>query len=196
MNSKRSTPVKRILLILVGLAVVGSLVWHWYSSTHPLSNSKYGFQFYQPTRLPDGIHIMQKRITINKPSGVFTGIQAEMNFRTVDWIYSIQESRINTSASPDSGTVTTKLRNYNPKSADWTCRQQVSPKGQTYRLCHSVDYGKIGVFAINFIKSQTYISTKFPTTIDTVFSTSQFDAYVDSFTKAKAAGFKIESGGI
>ncbi len=193
-NKKRS--VRRTSLIVLGLILIILFGWYWYSSTHPLSNSKYGFQFYQPTQLPSGFHITEKRIDIVKPDGEFLGIQAEMNFRTVDWVYTIQESRANTSASPVSNTTATKLDNYDPKSVGFTCEQQRSPKGQSYRLCHSVDYGKISVYETSFIKDKTYISTRFPTTTDKVVPIDQINTYVDSFVKAKAAGFKILSGGI
>lgn len=162
-------------------------------ATHPLSDPKYGFQFYQPTQLPPGIHIADKEIDIVKPDGEFLGIDAVMSFRTVDAVYSVTESRADTGDKP---AVITKLNNYNPKSTGWTCRQQRSPKGQSYRLCHSVDYGRISAFSVNFIKDKTFISTDFPTTTDTVIPINQINTYVDSFVKAKAVGFKISSGGI
>ena len=195
-NSIKRRSGKRMLPATLVTSIVILFGWYWYSSTHPLSNSKFGFQLYRPTQLPSGFHIREKRIDIVKPDGEFLGIQAEMNFRTVDWVYTIQESKANTGASPDSNITTTKLNNYDPKSTGFTCGQQRSPKGQSYRLCHSVDYGKISVFETNFIKDNTYISTRFPTTTDKVVSIDQINAYVDSFVKAKAAGFKILSGGI
>src|SRR5665213_423030 len=94
--------IMRTVLLALGLITVILVGWWWYSSTHPLSNSKYGFQFYQPTQLPVGFHITEKRIDILKPDGEFLGINAEMNFRTVDWVYEIQETRANTSSSPTS----------------------------------------------------------------------------------------------
>lgn len=195
-SCRKSISAKKIACIIIGFIILCLVGWYWYSSTHPLSNSKYGFQFYQPTQLPDGIHITEKRITILKPDGKFLGIKVEMNFRTVDWVYGIQESRADTSASPDRSTATTKLNNYDPRSIGFTCEQHVSPKEQSYRLCHSIDYGKISVFETNFIKNNTYISTRFPTTTDKVIPVKQINTYVDSFVKSKASGFKILSGGI
>ena len=186
----------RTVLLALGLITVILVGWWWYSSTHPLSNSKYGFQFYQPTQLPVGFHITEKRIDILKPDGEFLGINAEMNFRTVDWVYEIQETRANTSSSPTSSTVSTKLTNYDPMTTGFTCEQQQSPEGQSYRLCHSIDYGKISNFGVNFIKGQTYISTNFPTSVGKIVPISQINTYVDSFVKARATGFKLLSGGI
>lgn len=185
-----------MVLLVLGLIITAAAVWHWHSSTHPLSNAKYGFQFYQPKLLPVGFRITEKRIDIVKPDGEFLGIDAEMNFRSVDWVYEIHESKADTGASPDSSRATTSLHNYNPHSAAFTCEQQRSPNGQSYRLCHSIDYGKISVFETIFIKNGTYISTRFPTTTDNVVPVSQINTYVDSFVKARATGFKILSGGM
>ncbi len=192
---KKRSVKKTILIFIAGLIVI-FLVVGWYSSTHILSNPKYGFQFYQPTQLPSGIHITQKRIDVVNPDGKFLGLNAEMDFRTVNWVYEIQESRAGSANSPSISTVTTKLANYDPTTAGFTCEQQKSPKGQSYRLCHSIDYGKISNFGINFIKDKTYISTNFPESVGKVIPISQINTYVDSFVKARATGFKIIAGGI
>lgn len=187
---------KRIVFTVCGGIIACLVGWYWYSSTHPLSNAMYGFQFYRPTYLPAGMHITEKRIDILRPDGEFLGIQAEMNFRTVDWVYAIQESRASTNDSPLPDTITTTLHNYDPASNDFTCEQQLSPKGQSYRLCHSVDYGKIGVFEVNFVKGGTYIGTRFPTAVGRTIPLDQINTYVDSFVKAKASGFTLLQGGI
>ncbi len=164
---------------------------YWYQSTHPLSNWRFGFQYYKPTELPAGFHITDKRIDILSPDGKLFGIDAEMNLRTEDWVYSITESKVMEGDSD----VYTSLNNYDPSSIGVTCRQGHSPKLQLYRLCHWVDYGRISVYEVKFIRGNTYINTDFPGKTSSVVPVSVIDRYVDSFVKGSATGFKILSGG-
>jgi hypothetical protein len=192
-KSKTHRAIKRTLCILAGiiLILVGRF---WYISTHPLSNPRHGFQYYEPKRLPAGFHITDKRIDIVNPGGKLYGIGVDLNFRTEDWVYSIRESRANSSSSPDNSSVFTELNNYDPTSVSVTCRQENSAKKQSYRLCHWIDYGRISVYEVKFIKGGTYIDTRFPGTITEVVSISSINDYVDSFVKAKTTGFKTISG--
>jgi hypothetical protein len=192
-KSKRRQILKSIVSA-IGLVVLVFAIWFWYSSTHPLSNSRFGFQYYKPTNLPAGFHITDKRIDIANPDGQLYGISAELNLRTEDWVYAIRESRANSEASPDSSSTRTNLRNYDPKSVAVTCEEQTSPKGQPYRLCHWIDYGRISVYEVNFVKGGTFINTQLPGTINVVVPVYQISNYVDSFVKASATGFKTVSG--
>jgi hypothetical protein len=192
---KLSKKMLKIVLIGTLVVIVLFIVNYLYASTHPLSNPQFGFQYYKPIQLPAGFHITEKRINIESPDGQLYGITAELNLRTVDWSYEIRESRTNISITPDSSTVSTKLKNYDTSSIDPTCLQVLSPNSQSYRLCHWVDYGTISVYEVNFIKGHTYIGTEFPARLNQVIPVSSLSAYVDSFVKAKASGFSTISGG-
>lgn len=171
-----------IVLILIGVAVA----YNWYASTHPLSNKQNGFQYYEPTKLPDGFHITQKRILIYKPHGRTNSIQAEMNLRTEDWVYEISEQNNGGTNGPS-----TTLANYNPASIKPTCRQVETSQHQSYRLCHWIDYGRIGVYQVQFVKGKTFIGTTFPGTTTSVVPVNAISTYVDSFVAAKASGFTL-----
>jgi hypothetical protein len=180
---------KITLIVVLALALGVFLVRQFYS-VYPLWNSTYGFQYYTPTQLPSGFKIMDKRVDIISYGGKTHGVSAELNLRTEDWVYEIMESR-----HTDEQT-TTPLTNYDPHSIGVTCEQQTSPKGQEYRLCHWVDYGKISVFEAKFIKGNTFINTTFPTTTDKVVPVSEISNYVDSFKKSNTAGWSVLSGSV
>lgn len=194
MANKRSTK-RRVTLAafaVVALVVVGFAGYVLYIATHPLSNAQYGFQYYKPAELPAGFHITAKRIDISNPDGKLLGIDVELNLRTQDWVYDIMEYRV---GSGDAQNTRTKLTNYSPASVGVTCRQVTSPAKQVYRLCHWIDYGRISVYQVNFIKGNTFIDTNFPGTKSSVVSVSSISTYVDSFVAANATGFPILSGG-
>ena len=185
---------KKNVLLIVGAILVLSLAYLLYMTINPLANPKYYFQYYSPTRLPVGFHITAKRIDVSGSDGQTYGVSVDLNFRTEDWVYGISESKANSDSSPDSSTTATTLNNYSPSSVGVTCRQVSSPKGQSYRLCHWIDYGRISVYEINFIKSGTYIGTQFPGTLQHVVPVSEISDYVDSFEKSIALEFPIVSG--
>jgi len=52
------------------------------------SHPSLGFRYYEPSYLPVGTSIKAKRISISPGYK-----DAELNFRTEDWVYEIQESK-------------------------------------------------------------------------------------------------------
>lgn len=187
-------PIVKYLFLIILLIIVVIIGTYRYKTTHPLSDPRFGFQYYKPTVLPNGFKITDKRIDIANPDGRLYGISADLNLRTEDWIYAIRESKTNSKSSPDSSSTSTTLYDYDPNSVGVTCKQVVSPKGQSYRLCHWIDYGRISVYEVNFIKGSTYINTQFPGTTKNTVPILEISNYVDGFTKAKAIGFKTVSG--
>jgi hypothetical protein len=106
-------------------------------------------------------------------------MSADLNFRTQDWVYSIQESK------DTEGHVTTALKNYNPTSIGVTCIQENTVKQISYRLCHWTDYGRISVYEIKFSQQGTFISSRMPVAKGQGVHISDLNTYVDSFVKAK-----------
>lgn len=168
-----------------------------WNDAHPLSDPTVGFRMYIPTEIPGGLRITGKRITVHHAS--FYGPQrgalnrlvdvgVDMNLRKGNWVYSIQESRAGTDYTNDTSTA---LRNYDLNSKEPTCTQRKSPKGQSYRLCHWTDYGRISVFETKFIKGDTYIDTTFPVALDKPISVDELDKYVDSLKRADPTGLPI-----
>jgi len=178
--------------VLVFSAVCLLYIAYWYISTNPLSiPTKYSFQYYNPTKLPAGFAITAKRIDI----GLATNAPvAEMNLRTEDWVYEISESD---GGLAEPTTTEVDVNNYTPNSVKPTCTGITSSQKQYYRLCHWLDYGRISVYEVKFMKydnnheNPTFIVTEFPSTKDRIIDQSEIDNYVDSFVKARASGFKL-----
>src|SRR4051812_13474266 len=64
---------------------------------NPLSDPTVGFQMLEPTKMPPGIKIMDKRLGLKHSAPhKIRNAWADLNFRTEDWVYSIQESRAET----------------------------------------------------------------------------------------------------
>ena len=151
-----------------------------YRQQHPLSDPQLGFQFLRPTQLPDGFRITASRIHVSSEAGKIYGTGAEMNLRTVDWVYEIQESKYSNES------IRTGLRNFNPESISPTCTQGYSSSQQIYRLCHWVDYGTISVYEVESIQDGVFIRTTFPAALHQVIPRSAFEVYVASFKPAAA----------
>lgn len=180
-----------ITILSLGLFLaLGVVIVRQFYSVCPLLNSTYGFQYYSPTKLPSGFKITDKRVDVIAYDGKVQGVSVELNLRTEDWVYQIRESR-----HIDEATQTT-LTNYDPHSVNVTCEQQTSPKGQEYRLCHWLDYGKISVFEVKFVKGNTFVDTTFPTTTDIAVPVSELTSYVDSFKKSNTLGWAVLSGSV
>ena len=155
---------------------------------HPLSDPTAGFQFLVPTKLPAGFRITAKWINIKHgASGTLKSVAVEMNLRTEDGVYDIQESR---ATNEDTST---SLRNFDPMSVLPTCASRESSDGQQYRLCHWVDYGKISVYEVEMITQGVYIHTSFPTTRDRVLSDEELGTFVDSFAPSNPSGIPISA---
>jgi hypothetical protein len=108
-----------------------------------------------------------------------------MNLRAEDWVYAIREWRAT------SENTTTDLNNFDPTSIVPTCAERKSTDGQQYRLCHWLDYGKISVYEVKFIKKGVFIDTTFPTTIQKPIVLDELNGYVDSFSPANLDGIPI-----
>ncbi|HUC89183.1 MAG TPA: hypothetical protein VMR45_00090, partial [Patescibacteria group bacterium] len=62
-----------------------------------------------------------------------------------------------------------------------TCMEEVSSKGQQYRLCHWLDYEKISVYEVKLIKQGVLIEATFPTTPQEPILLNELGTFVDSF---------------
>ena len=158
---------KSIILTIIVLLVLGFgfVIFRAFNPT-------VGFTYYEPSYLPPGVSIKDRRISINK----YAPTQVEQNFRTEDWVYSIREYR-----------ATEKIgfaeQNYDENSVKPTCSIEISTAMIKYRLCHWIDYGKIAVHEIKFVKGGTFINAQIPTKTSEVISVEEIGKYVDSFNK-------------
>jgi hypothetical protein len=148
-------------------------------------NPSLGFKYFEPSYLPPGVSIKQRRISV-LPRGY---IEAEQDFRTVDWVYEIMEYKANGPIGTTS--IGTANQNYNTDSIKPTCDILSSAKGQQYRLCHWIDYGRIGVYEVNFIKDGTFIDSEIPTTLQQKITISEISLYVDSFKPQWTLGIPV-----
>lgn len=176
-----------LIIFLVVVLCVAYVKWH-NRAADPLLDKQQGFQVLMPKSLPSGQKITGQRINIwhqrdeeGIPTRKIESLSAELNLRKEDWVYAIREYR----AFSDEGTKT-RLTNYDATSVQPTCIQQTSLQRTTYRLCHWIDYGRISVFEVKFVKQQTYIWTTFPTTLQKPISAQELDEYVDSFSPVDA----------
>lgn len=179
--------MRKIFLIVTAI-FMSVLLFRQFYSVYPLMNPEHGFIYYAPTKLPTGFTVTQKRVAVIKTNSKTLGVYAELNLRTEDWVYEINESK------RISQETTTSLTNYDPKSVGVTCKQQASLKAQKYRLCHWIDYGRISVFEVKLNINDTHISSTFPADINRVVSDSELMEYVDSFRKSNTAGWPVLSG--
>ncbi|MDB5176236.1 MAG: hypothetical protein JWM81_1094 [Candidatus Saccharibacteria bacterium] len=171
-----SNGVKHHLYRYIALAAFLLIGLAGYHYLHPAL----GFSYYEPSYLPPGVAIKAKRILI--ANGRAT---ASLNFRTEDWVYEIIESK----AGED--TVGPSDHNYDAKSVKPTCKGVLSAHGQPYRLCHWIDYGKISVYEVAFIKGGTMIHAQIPTRLQQTVSTDEVGHFVDSFAAKRAVGLPV-----
>lgn len=190
---KRVVGVAAVVIVFcVGAAVpaIHSVRRAWLD-VHPLSDPVAGFTMLQPTALPLGIKITDRRLSMDHDSQTHKTIKyvsAELNFRTEDWVYSIYESKLEAGAADET---VTDLRNFDQSSVLPTCTQGTSPKGQIYRLCHWIDYGRISVYEVKNIQQGVYIRTMFPASLQKPITIKQVDSYVDSFKPIDPTGLPI-----
>lgn len=187
-----------VAMLLLTVLIIG-FIRHQQAGidTHPLSDPTVGFQMYVPSMLPEDFRITGKRISVRHASFYdrekgdshkLAQVSVEMNLRSGNWVYSIDERR---AGDQDKTEIKTVLTNYDPASTKPTCIQGNSPKGQEYRLCHWTEYDRISVFEVKFIKGNTYIDTTFPSTLDKSISINEFDEYVDSFKPGNPEGLPM-----
>lgn len=113
-------------------------------------------------------------------------MRVEQNFRTEDWVYVIQEE-----SADKSSTIGTANQDYDPSSEIPTCRIQNTTADVRYRLCHWVDYGRINVHEVDFIKDGTRVYSQIPTQTNQAISIDQIEKYIDSFRQKRTLGFPI-----
>ena len=167
------------LVVFLLLIIAAFLVYRTHRSASLLSNDKYGFKYLEPTKLPPGVKIVGKRISIMSEAGKIYGVQAEINLRPVDWVYSIRESK------SDGSTPVAAIQGYDPSSVKPSCSQENTGK-HSYRLCHWVDYGTIQVYEVRFAQGGTDVNAQIPLETKSHFSVSSLNSFVDSFVPARA----------
>jgi hypothetical protein len=179
MNKKK---YKLVLLLFLAM-VIGTLVFFVLHGRTPLSDKKYGFQYYVPQQMPKGQYIHDSRISVHKYGEKTYGISASMNLRNASHnrIYAIDERRSNAS---DVDNIKVAANSLEPLSEKPTCSSRQTQKKQLYRLCHWIDSNTIGVHEVNFIKDKTYINTTFPSSKTEAIPVNEIDEYVDSFIRA------------
>lgn len=165
---------KRLLIGLMALIVglVGIFTFNY-------ANPRIGFKYYEPSYLPPNTSIKAKRVDII--GGI---ISVDQNFRTENWVYSIRQYKAE-------GTIGDANQDYDPKSIKPTCSLKTSPNNMTYRLCHWIDYGRIDVQEIKFIKDTTLIFAQIPSSIDQPIKPQNIDKFVDSFQQKSPRGFPV-----
>lgn len=174
---KKKSGKKKVLIVLAA-AVILMLAYLIFR----LFNPSVGFTYYEPAYLPPGISVKAKRISISPYSTM-----VELNFRTEDWVYSIGESKAD-------GPLPPATQNYDSESVKPTCDRLTSPAGQVYRLCHWIDYGRINVQEVTFIKGGTSVRSQIPTVVHRSIPIAQINKYVDSFKPASTTGFPVLRG--
>lgn len=173
LSKKRSKKQLFLAILIAVILIIGWFVFRWL-------NPSVGFAYFEPSYLPPNVSIKAKRISINS----YAPTHVEQNFRTEDWVYSISESKADESiGSAD--------QNYDDKSTKPTCIIEISPAKTRYRLCHWIDYGKIDVHEVKFIKDGTFINAQIPTTTNEKISVEEIGKFVDSFHKKSTIGLPV-----
>jgi hypothetical protein len=180
LNSKKRKIARGVaFVIVIALAAVGIGIFRYL-------NPSLGFTYLEPSYLPPGVSIKQKRISILSGGDV----EAEQDFRTVDWVYEIMEYKADGPVDGNSA-LGTANQNYNTDSVSPTCDILSTSRGQQYRLCHWIDYGKIGVYEVKFIEDGTFIDSQIPTTLQQKISTVEISRFVDSFKPKSSIGIPV-----
>ncbi len=179
------TSIVAVVSLATGLAYIHHRT-SW-SDQHPLSDSKVGFRLLYPNTLPPGYAVKTKTIYIHhsRPH-VLKDASIVMSFRKQDALYGIQERRAN-----NEDTTTTKLDNFDPVSKEPTCTQRQTPKGQEYRLCHWIEFGKVSVFEVKLIMQGIYFQATFPASQDAPLSETELNAFIDSLHVINPSGISI-----
>ncbi len=168
---------KKRLVVSFAIILIAIIAYALFKTNNP----SIGFAYFEPSILPPTVSIKQKRISI-----AHGFISVEQNFRTEDWVYSIREY-----SSDRLNTIGTANQDYDPKSVKPTCTIQITPAQMHYRLCHWVDYGRIDVHEVIFIKDTTRIYSQIPSKTDQDISVDQIEKYIDSFQRKNTTGFPV-----
>ncbi len=179
MNTIRSGKFVWLLVVIVVFLGVSYIAFRAFTST-------IHFTYYAPSYLPPGIAIKEKRVSITD-DGTNRFESVDLNFRTEDWVYSIMEYKASRSDS-----IGTADQKYNEKSVKPTCSIYKTPNWTKYRLCHWVDYGKIGVQEVKFKKGSTFINAMIPTDPKKPASVDEITKFVNSFKRKSINGIPIE----
>lgn len=173
----KTTFTKKRVVVLFMLILVLMIAYAVFRVYNPRVN----FAYFEPSYLPPNISIKEKRISITEGY-----IRVEQNFRTEDWVYAIEED-----SAGQSTAIGDADQNYNPKSIKPTCMIQKTPAQTRYRLCHWIDYGRIDVHEITFIKDGTRIYSQMPSKTDQNITIDQIEKYIDSFQRKSTLGFPV-----
>lgn len=172
-TKKRITILVVFVLLLAGaLAIIR------------IYNPDVGFTYFEPAYLPPNVSIKAKRISTFKNYSELT--QVEQNFRTEDWVYGIREAREDIFSG-----IGTASQDYDPTSVKPTCNLSTTPAGMQYRLCHWIDYGRINVHEVIFIKDGTRVYSQIPTETSQDVSIEDIEKYVDSFEQKSTLWFPV-----
>ncbi|HVX23763.1 MAG TPA: hypothetical protein VG992_00220 [Candidatus Saccharimonadales bacterium] len=169
---------KRRVVAAVALVLIIVAGWTIFRYINP----NVGFVYYEPSYLPPGVSIKERRIDINFGNS----ITVSQNFRTVDWVYGIEEY-----STKYYDKVGTAMQNYDPKSVKPTCDILVSLGHQRYRLCHWIDYGRIDVHEVKFSKNGTFFWVWMPSKLQQPISIPEISKFVDSFKPKSTLGLPV-----
>jgi hypothetical protein len=172
---KRASSKKYVIIVFLTI-VIAVIAYTVFRQINP----RVGFKYFEPAYLPPSTSIKEKRISITN-----SNISVEQNFRTEDWVYSIIEG-----ADDGTRTIGTASQNYDAKSVKPTCSINKTPANTQYRICHWIDYGRIDVHEVTFIKDGTYIYSEIPTTEQEI-SIEQIEKYIDSFVQKSTTGLPV-----
>lgn len=149
------------------------------------------FTYYEPTQLPAGVAITEKRISIID-NGHNRHESADLRLETVGWTYSIRQTKVSEAA-----TIGDADQNFDHQSDEPTCSIYDTPKGTSFRLCHWVDDWKshggdgVSVYEVKFIKGDTYFWGHLPAAPDTPISVDDIHTFIDSFEQKSTHGIPI-----
>jgi hypothetical protein len=170
---------QKISRLYIGIGIVLLLTLAVGYGIFRYTNPNVGFTYYEPSYLPPTVSIKAKQINTG-----FGPTSVGQNFRTEDWVYSIDEYKAGRKMDPAE-------QNYDPKSITPTCNIQTSPAKMRYHVCHWIDYGRIDVHEVTFTKGDTFIIAKLPTSLDTSISLQDIDKFVDSFKQTSTVGIPV-----
>jgi hypothetical protein len=179
MEAAKNEKLTGAYIVLGIIILVVALVIYWIAHTFFPS---LGFTYYEPTYLPPGVSIKERRIDIYHNNNK----TAEMNFRTVDWVYSLAEY-----PSEGNNNLGTARQNFSVDSIKPTCSLLTTPQKTKYRLCHWVDYGHYSVYEVRFTHGGTYMWGRLVENLSTKLGPTEIGKFIDSFQPKSTHGFPV-----